>query len=62
MNLLRLFHRLISVIILSRKVPSTGRVRIESVERRTPKTPPSANDAPPLYLPTLNVLSHGAWA
>ena len=44
--LLPVAHHLIPVIILSSKIPLTGRVFKESVKVCTPKSPSSADDAP----------------
>jgi hypothetical protein len=45
-SLFALLHRLISLIVVSSKIPVTRRVRKESVKVRTPKSPPSADDSP----------------
>jgi hypothetical protein len=45
------------VIILSSEIPVTGRIFKESVKVCTPKSPPSANDAP-LNLSALNIFAH----
>lgn len=55
--LFSLLHRLIPVIILSSKIPVTGRICKESVKVRTPKSPPTTDNAA-FYLSTVNVFAY----
>jgi len=54
-----LLHHLIPLIIVSSKIPVTGRVRKESVKVCTPESPPSTDNAP-FDFSALNVFAHRA--
>jgi hypothetical protein len=56
-----LLHHLIPVIILSAKIPITGRVLKESVKVCTPKSPPPSNDSSFDFF-ALDVFAHGTRA